>query len=506
MMYVVDNPNTVPPVAPVLFTNDLLTYTPQNALGVLYQAHAVTASGGDLYWDGQTVIVTAFTNPAVIGVWTQAAGWTLPLVLNDVNSFLGGPGGSRQPFTGSQAIDFDGATYAVGGYDLNGNTSVWTTNTPSNGPWVNHIVAADGNFDGVQAAKWVSRLSKWVIIGPQIWTAPMGAATWTSRNSTDTFYNQLYDDGSTLWVIGAGFLWSSPDAVTWTQHAYPSPFPTVSNLKGNLFFDSALSLWIGPMQTPNYGIGWATTPVGPWTYGYTSPNNPPAVPTDEPFYFAKVGATLYAYGVRQLVNIPSNNTPFIASSVDDKTWTIQLPALPAPITTNMQPIFAFLEGLVGAPDNSSFGASYRVTPNTAAVNVYSNTAGVSVTTQYTGGRWLHAIPPPAASGAPIPIEWQPPSALLDQGRIALSQRFYVDIDTGGENITLTILVDNTDYPQATPLNAVGRQTIEIPLQISGRIYSIRLTGSLTFAQAEWYESWCDIHTGDPPSGEQTSTA
>ena len=97
---------------------------------------------------------------------------------------------------------------------------------------------------------------------------------------------------------------------------------------------------------------------------------------------------------------------------------------------------------------------------------------------------------------PIFIEWQPPSVLLDEGREALCQRFYVDIDTGGEFLRLTILVDNVDYVYPLLIHTNGRQTLEIDYQISGRIYSIRLQGALTFGQVQWYQTWTDIETGE----------
>ncbi len=111
----------------------------------------------------------------------------------------------------------------------------------------------------------------------------------------------------------------------------------------------------------------------------------------------------------------------------------------------------------------------------------------------------------------IPFELQTPAALLDQGREALSQRFYIDINTNGEALLVTILVDDIEYVFPNPttprlLSTVGRQTVEMPFQVVGRIYSLRLTGCLSFGQIEFFEAWADIAIGDSPSGQQASTA
>ena len=99
---------------------------------------------------------------------------------------------------------------------------------------------------------------------------------------------------------------------------------------------------------------------------------------------------------------------------------------------------------------------------------------------------------------PIPVEIQTPAKLLDEGRLALCSRFYIDINTGGENLSLVILVDNAEYAYQKQINTPQRQTVEVAYQVSGRIYSVRLTGSLTIGQVEFFEAWTDLDEGKEP--------
>lgn len=99
---------------------------------------------------------------------------------------------------------------------------------------------------------------------------------------------------------------------------------------------------------------------------------------------------------------------------------------------------------------------------------------------------------------PIAYEIQTPARLLDEGRLALCSRFYIDINTGGENISLVILVDNKEYAYQKHLNTTERTTVEVAYQVSGRLYSVRLTGSLTIGQVEFFEAWTDLDEGKEP--------
>lgn len=114
-----------------------------------------------------------------------------------------------------------------------------------------------------------------------------------------------------------------------------------------------------------------------------------------------------------------------------------------------------------------------------------------------------ALTPPAAGLYPViplagcvPFEVQTVSALLDEGRLALLQRVYIDINCNGETLTPTILVDNSDYTQAAITNA-ARGTIEIAFQAVGREYALRLTGCVNH-RVELFGIDNDIATGDEP--------
>jgi hypothetical protein len=96
---------------------------------------------------------------------------------------------------------------------------------------------------------------------------------------------------------------------------------------------------------------------------------------------------------------------------------------------------------------------------------------------------------------PIPFEVQTPGKLLDEGRLSLCSRFFIDIDTGGELVDVVICVDQNDYAYQKQIVSNGRSTVEIAYQVSGRVYSIRLTASLTFGQAEFFECWTDLDLG-----------
>lgn len=99
---------------------------------------------------------------------------------------------------------------------------------------------------------------------------------------------------------------------------------------------------------------------------------------------------------------------------------------------------------------------------------------------------------------PIPFEVQTPGKLLDEGRLGLCSRFFIDINTGGELLSVVICVDGNDYAYQKQIQTVGRQTVEIAYQVSGRVYSIRLTGSLTIGQVEFFECWSDLDIGKEP--------
>jgi hypothetical protein len=104
----------------------------------------------------------------------------------------------------------------------------------------------------------------------------------------------------------------------------------------------------------------------------------------------------------------------------------------------------------------------------------------------------------AANLTPIPFEVQPPSVLLDQGRLALCSRFFIDLNTNGEELGLALCIDDTDYAYPYPIKTADRETVRVAFQVKGRKYSVRLTGALTVGQIEFYEAWAQIETGDEP--------
>jgi hypothetical protein len=513
--YVANNIPTALPAEPILGTDDLKTYTPLAGLGALALAAGVptglTNWGGDLYYDGTTVISTNFTNPAMIAAWDGS--WAIPFVSGptDFNTFVGGGGNNRQPQSGSQAIDFDGTTYAIGAYDENGNTSVYISTSPKTA-WTLVNLNTDASFDAVQGLKWIPRLNLWVAVGDDIWTSPSGAAVWTVRESSDHFYQQIYDDGTTLWAIGTTKVWKSTNGTTWTGTIQGANYPWSStNNRSPLWFSSRLNLWIGiaakggSSPDPNYGIVYATAPDQAWQYGYTSPNNPPSVPADEFDQIAEIGGTLYVTGRRVTSISPVSTEAVIAASVfGTSSWALTISTLPE------VPSFAFssFSGIVGAPDNTSLGLGLK---NANALdeftNVFSTDGGATLTNEYLGGQFhqiigITVIPPKPT--ACVDFEIQSPGDMPDSGAQFTGQRLYIAVDCwksrplgSPEKLTPTIIVDGVEtiLPQITNTE---RSTIELPIsQHHGRFFDgVRLDGCLLTSRVEIYGIWADVWLGE----------
>lgn len=402
-VYVCDNPTVFfngpghsNPASPVLFTNDLKTYVEQATL----QALAVAAGfgeyyGGDLFWDGITVIATTYgdvgTAPASIMVWTLPKGWAIPVI--SPGSFLGG--GTAQgieSITGAYAIAGNGSSYVVGGIDPTGfNAVVWVSNgDPTLTTSWTMITLLVNAADPPQIIKWIPRLNLFIAIGDDIWSAPANGATWTPHIAQADFVSQFYDDGTTLWVLGNSFIWTSTDGITWTSHAYPASFPGFAHLGQaltviQLYWDATLALWIAnlPDTLGTAGLFWATSPTGTWTQSTN-------VTTDLYQMVKRVGATLYAVGIR---TSPTPNTARLTSSTDGKTWA-------APITPTLPPEFPntyFVTEfrVIGAPDGVGLGFKCTSAPPSGPgqtnpainENLFSVDGGVTLTTEYATGSW-----------------------------------------------------------------------------------------------------------------------
>lgn len=130
---------------------------------------------------------------------------------------------------------------------------------------------------------------------------------------------------------------------------------------------------------------------------------------------------------------------------------------------------------------------------------------IATITGWLSGPWGIAVnliitPPPNITC--IPLEWQTPGKLLDEGRLALCTRFFVDIATHGEQLTVIVCVDDVDYPYPFPIGNNQRSTIELDFQVSGRIYSLRLVGCTTIGQVEFFRCWTDLDLGREPGAAQ----
>lgn len=81
-------------------------------------------------------------------------------------------------------------------------------------------------------------------------------------------------------------------------------------------------------------------------------------------------------------------------------------------------------------------------------------------------------------GTAIPIAWEVGGALSDIGQTGLCQRLYIDINSGGQNITVAVIADGTTYSLA-PLQTSSRQVVEYSVGINARVLSVRLTGNVS---------------------------
>lgn len=145
----------------------------------------------------------------------------------------------------------------------------------------------------------------------------------------------------------------------------------------------------------------------------------------------------------------------------------------------------------------------------------NNAVPLNTITDLAAGAWGNAqgagAPPPPnpppyyypscalpSGTAGIPYEVQTPAKLLDEGRLALCSRFFIDINTNNEQLLLTICVDNVDYVYPLLISTAMRSTVEVAYQVSGRVYSIRLVACLSFGQVELFEVWTDLDEGKEP--------
>ena len=88
--------------------------------------------------------------------------------------------------------------------------------------------------------------------------------------------------------------------------------------------------------------------------------------------------------------------------------------------------------------------------------------------------WEH----PALGGTPVPFafEVQTGAAPIERSRQYQSQRVYLDINTGGVEVTPALLVDAASYVLPVVLTT-ARQTVELPIQQPGQLYSMNLTAN-----------------------------
>lgn len=104
----------------------------------------------------------------------------------------------------------------------------------------------------------------------------------------------------------------------------------------------------------------------------------------------------------------------------------------------------------------------------------------------------------ADNGVQIPIDWQSPNVLINEGQFALVQRIYIDINTSGQNISPTLLIDENPFGLTLPdVNSTTRTTFEIDFQTPARFVGLRLTRStrnpsVGGGRVEWFGFSIDL--------------
>lgn len=87
------------------------------------------------------------------------------------------------------------------------------------------------------------------------------------------------------------------------------------------------------------------------------------------------------------------------------------------------------------------------------------------------------------NGAGIPFEIQPPSFLLRTSELALVQRVYVELNSNGQLLVPTLIVDAVELA-LPPISTTEQQTIELPVTKIGTVFGVRLSGLLTAGPVE----------------------
>ena len=114
-----------------------------------------------------------------------------------------------------------------------------------------------------------------------------------------------------------------------------------------------------------------------------------------------------------------------------------------------------------------------------------------ILTSYGGNvyLWEH----PTLVGSPLAFAWevQTGGVEINPAVQPQSQRLYLDINTGNQLVTPTLLVDNSSYVLPAIQNTT-RQTIELPIQVPGFLYSVNLTANPSTGIIEVFRVALDI--------------
>lgn len=104
-------------------------------------------------------------------------------------------------------------------------------------------------------------------------------------------------------------------------------------------------------------------------------------------------------------------------------------------------------------------------------------------------------------GAGLSFEVESAGVLADVGHRALVQRLYFDLNTAGETLTPSVVIDGTVTALAT-INNAARAVVERNVGLAGRVISVRLAGTVS-AQVELFSIEADAHLATPALGSDT---
>jgi hypothetical protein len=137
----------------------------------------------------------------------------------------------------------------------------------------------------------------------------------------------------------------------------------------------------------------------------------------------------------------------------------------------------------------------RITPVLTAL-YYESQTGHATAGLLGGGVFFFEDPGQLTdNGTAIAFELESAGDFPDPGAQFTTQRLYLTLNSGGQTLTPTIIVDGVETA-LTPISSTSRQTIEMEPKIAGRFFDgVRLSGNIT-ARVEIFRIEADVWLGE----------